>query len=122
LNSKIVNIMGLVGGIVVFVVLASSLAKNLSRVRVGEAVVEKTRAKIEKAESENQKLSIEAEVTQRDAFIEKQFRDKMGLVREGEITVVLPEANIVKRLSPQILEEEEVKPKPNWQKWLDLFL
>lgn len=121
MNSKIVNIMGLVGGIVVFVILISSLIKSISRIKVGDSVIEKTKVKIEKAEAENAKLAEQLKITQSEEFLEKQLRDKLGLAKEGEIILVLPEADIVRKLAPQIPIEIEIKPKPNWQKWVDLF-
>lgn len=121
MNSKIVNIMGLVGSIVVFVILISSLVKNVNRIRVGDTVIEKTKLKIEKAEAENKKLAEQLKITQSEEFLEKQLRDKLGLAKEGEIILVLPEADIVRKLSPQIQEEIDAKPKPNWQKWVEMF-
>ncbi len=121
MKSKIVNIMGLVGSIAIFMVLVSSLVKSINRIKIGDSVIEKTKVKIEKAEVENQKLAEQLKITQSEEFMEKQLRDKLGLAREGEIILVLPEADIVRKLSPQIPEEIEEKPKPNWQKWMDLF-
>ena len=121
MNSKIVNIMGLVASTLIFLVLASSLVKSIKRIRMGDGVIEKTRIKIEKAEIENQKLAEQLKVTQSEEFMEKQLRDKLGLAKEGEIILVLPEADIVRKLSPQIPEEVEAKPKTNFQKWMDLF-
>jgi len=121
MNSKIVNIMGLVASIIIFFVLASSLIKSIKRIQMGDAVIEKTKLKIEKVNEENKKLSEQLEITQSEEFLEKQLRNKLGLAKEGEIILVLPEADIVRKLSPIIPEEEEVKPKPNWQKWVELF-
>ena len=113
--------MGLVGSIAIFMVLVSSLVKSINRIKIGDSVIEKTKVKIEKAEVENQKLAEQLKITQSEEFMEKQLRDKLGLAREGEIILVLPEADIVRKLSPQSPEEIEEKPKPNWQKWMDLF-
>lgn len=113
--------MGLVASLVVFVILASSLVKSVKRIRIGDDVIEKTKVKIEKTEEENKKLSEQLQITQSEEFMEKQLRDKMGLAKEGEILLVLPEASIVKKLSPQIPDEEETKPKTNLQKWMELF-
>lgn len=121
MNSKIVNIMGLVGSLAVFMILASSLIKSLNRIKMGDAVIQKTKVKIESAEAENQKLADQLKVTQSQEFMEKQLRDKMGLAKEGEIVLVLPEADIVRKLAPQISEEEEAKPKSNLEKWMELF-
>lgn len=121
MNSKIVNIMGLVGSVLIFMILISSLFKSINRIKVGNTVIEKTKAKIEKSEAENQKLSDQLKVIQSEEFMEKQLRDKLGLAKEGEIILVLPEADIVRKLSPQIPIEVEIKPKSNWQKWVELF-
>lgn len=121
MNSKIVNIMGLVGALIIFVILTSSFVKSLNRIKMGDTVIQKTKVKIEKAEEENKKLSEQLEITQSEEFLENQLRNKLGLAKEGEIILVLPEADIVRKLSPIIPVEEEIKPKPNWQKWLELF-
>ena len=121
MNSKIVNIMGLVASITVFMILISSLFKSVARIKVGNAVIEKTKAKIEKSEAENQKLADQLKITESEEFMEKQLRDKLGLAKEGEIILVLPEPEIVKKLSPQIPMEVEIKPKSNLQKWMELF-
>ena len=113
--------MGLVAAVIIFMILASSLIKSLKRIKEGNTVIEKTKVKLEKINEENKKLAEQLEVTLSEEFIEKQLRDKLGLAKEGEIIIILPEASIVKKLAPQIPEEEEVKPKPNWRKWLELF-
>jgi len=120
-NKKIVNIMGLVGSVAIFIVLASSMVKSLRRIKEGDVIIEKTQSRLEKINEENKKLSEQLQVTQSEEFLEKQLRNKLGLAKEGEIILVLPEASVVRKLSPIIPEEEEVKPKPNWKKWLELF-
>jgi cell division protein FtsB len=121
MKQKLVNIIGLLASIVIFLILTSSLVKSLKRIAEGKALVRRNEAKLEKIQKENEKLEEQLKIIQSDEFVEKQLRNKLGLVKEGEIVVVLPEADIVKRLSPIIPEEEEVKPKPNWQRWIDLF-
>lgn len=121
LNKKIVNIIGLLISITVCLILALSLIKNISRVKYGREIIQKNEAKLNKVRDENKRLEDELKKVQSEDFIEKQFRDKLGLVKEGEIVMVLPEADIVKKLSPIIPQEEEEKPKPNWQKWWELF-
>ena len=121
MNRKIVNIMGLVGSLLVFLILASSLVKSIRRIKEGNAVIEKTKVRLEKINEENNKLSNQLQITQSDEFMEKQLRDKLGLAKEGEIILILPEPDIVRKLAPIIPEEEEIKPKTNLEKWIDLF-
>jgi len=120
-NKKIVNIIGPLASIVLFVILFSSFFKSLKRIREGDALIKKSQIKLEKQEDENKKLEEQVRMVQSDEFVEKQLRNKLGLVREGEIVIVLPEADIVRKLAPIIPEEEEAKPKRNYIKWLDLF-
>jgi len=120
-NKKIVNIIGPLTSIVLLVVLTSSFIKGIKRIRDGDALIKKNQAKLEKQVEENKKLEEQVKIVQSDEFMEEQLRNKLGLVKEGEIVIVLPEADIVRKLAPIIPEEEEVKSKPNWQKWMELF-
>lgn len=113
--------MGLVGALVVFLILASSMLKSLKRIREGDVLIEKTRVRLEKIDQENQKLTEQLQMTESEEFVEKQMRNKLGLAKEGEIIIVLPEPDIVKRLVPILPKDEEIRLKPNWQKWLELF-
>ena len=121
MNRKIVNIMGLVGSLLVFLILASSLVKSIRRIKEGNAVIEKTKVRLEKINEENNKLSNQLQITQSDEFVEKQLRDKLGLAKEGEIILILPEPDIVRKLAPVVPEEETIKPKTNLGKWIELF-
>lgn len=121
MKQKIVNIMGLVLPILTFLILASSLVKGVTRIRQGNEIIKKTEMKLAKISEENRKLEEQVQVVSSPEYKEKQLRDKMGLVKEGEIIIVLPEAEIVKKLAPILPKGEEVKLKPNWLKWMDLF-
>lgn len=97
------------------------MIKSLQRIAEGNKLIEKTNSRLEKLKEENLALEKQVEITKSDEFIEKQLRDKLGLVKEGEIILVLPEDEVVKKFSPNIPESDSVKPKANWQKWLDIF-
>src|SRR3989339_2001789 len=113
MKQKLVNIIGLIASVVIFLILVSSLIKSLKRINEGKALVKRNEAKLEKIQKENERLEEQLKIIQSDEFVEKQLRNKLGLVKEGEIVIVLPEDDIVKKLSPVIPEEEEIKPKPN---------
>ena len=52
-------------------------------------------------------------------FIEQQARDKLGLAKEGETIVIIPEEKINQVLG---MAKQVVEPRlPNWQGWLRLF-
>lgn len=121
MNKKLVNIIGFVALLIFFVVLISSFIKSIKRIREGDTLIEKTRVKLEKLNEENKKLEDQLKITQSEDFVEKQLRDKLGLAKEGEIVLVLPDNETLKKLAPVIPGEEEVALKPNWKKWIDLF-
>ena len=56
-----------------------------------------------------------------EEYIEKQLRDNLGLAKEGEIVVVLPDEEILRKIAPSVPEEEDILPDPTWKKWLKLF-
>lgn len=59
--------------------------------------------------------------TRTEEYIETELRQKLGLTRENEIVIILPEDEVVRRFAPnQELYTEEL-PDPNWKKWVKLF-
>lgn len=121
MNKKLVNIIGFVFLLIIFVVLVSSFIKSIKRIKEGDVLIEKTNIKLEKLNQENKKLEDQLKITQSEEFVEKQLRDKLGLAKEGEIILVLPDNETLKKLAPVMPSEEEIILKPNWMKWIDLF-
>lgn len=102
--------------------LGLNLAKDISHAREIKSQIDEQKAKVAKIESENAKLEAELLRTQSADFIEKQVRDKLGLGREGEAVVVLPEPEILKKLAPELNREVQTLPDPNWLRWVRLFI
>lgn len=103
------------------VFLLITLGRNILRIRSSGTRVDEARLNVEKLSEENKKLQEQLEIAQSEQFVEKQLRDKLGLAKEGEVVVVLPEDEILRKFSPQIQVEEDALPDPNWRKWLNLF-
>ncbi len=103
------------------VLLLISTLRNIQKVAGIRSQVEKERQKVEKMQADNTKLEEQIAQAQGSDFIEKQIRDKLGLVKPGEAIVVLPDIEILKKLAPQETSEEDTLPDPNWKKWLKLF-
>jgi cell division protein FtsB len=65
----------------------------------------------------NKKLKAELSYVQSQTFIEEQARDKLFMSKPGEQDVLIPKS---------LIQPEKSKPKPdtrpNWQKWIDLFV
>ena len=107
-------------GLVVLMIF--SLFGSISKMKDVNLVVNKEIAKIEALKKEKERLQADLEKAQSEEFMEKQLRDKLGMAKEGEIVVILPDAETVKKFAPSINSEEETLPDPNWRKWLKLFL
>lgn len=110
------------GIFVLTVLMVISIVRNIGKVARIRGEVEGERRKIEKIKKENEELEKQVSEIQGVEFMEKQLRDKLGLVKEGETIVVLPDEETLKKLAPKAYEEEDTLPDPNWKKWLKLFL
>lgn len=105
-----------------FVLLTISLIRNIMKISQAGKRIDEANLRVEELKEENLKLSKRLDEVQSQAYIEKELRDKLGLVRQGETILVLPEEDIIRSLAPKLVEEEETLPEPNWKKWLKLFL
>ena len=76
-----------------------------------------TQKELEYLKNENKKLKSELSYAQTDEFIEKEARDKLLFVKEGEQQVLIPKEAVERQA-----QEQEIRvPKPNWKKWWELF-
>ena len=106
---------------VLILILAVSVIRNVRKAISIRSEIAREQAKVDKIKEQNARLEREIAQTQSETFIEKQVRDKLGLVKEGEAIVVLPDEETLRKLAPQIPMEEDTLPDPNWKKWLKLF-
>ena len=107
--------------IFLFLLMFVSLIRNILRVVESNKRIEKAQDQVERLKKENEELEEKLAVTKSEGYIEKQLRDKLGLAKEGEIVIVLPDEKILETLAPKLEEEEETLPDPNWKKWLKIF-
>ncbi len=99
-----------------------SLYKNALNVRMVEKKISDKDKEVQKKRDEQSELQKKLEYTQSQEFMEKQLRDKLGLAKEGEIVVVLPPPEVLRKFAPKHEDEVVKLPDPNWKKWVDLFL
>lgn len=107
--------------VLVLVLLTMSLVRNILRISQAENRVDDVRERVESLRQENEKLKDELEKVEGEAYVEFQAREKLSLTKEGEIVVVLPDKEVLRKIAPKIEEEEEVLPESTWQRWLKLF-
>jgi len=99
-----------------------SLIRNVFRIVGASKKIDEARGRVENLSEENEELKRQLAQAQSEVFIETQFRDRLGLSKEGEIIVVLPDEDTLRKIAPALAEEEETLPDPPWRKWLKLFL
>lgn len=115
--SRLVNY--LVWGLIAILLL--STVRNIGKVLRIKGVVAEEKRRIAKIEAENHDLERRAAEIQDPEFIEKEIRDKLGLVKSGEAIVVLPDESTLRKLAPTIESESDSLPDPIWRKWVKLF-
>jgi cell division protein FtsB len=80
---------------------------------------EKSQAKLDQTAGENEELKKQLGYVKSTEFVEKEAREKLGMAKEGETTLILPE-NL-----NQVIESREKETKqeqvPNWKKWAQFF-
>ena len=106
---------------VLVLMLIVSTVKNINRVISIRKQVALEKAKVEKMQSENEKLQAQIIESQTQEFIDKQIRNRLGLMKDGETVVILPEEEIIRSMAPEMEANEEIFLDPNWMEWMKLF-
>ncbi len=107
--------------ILILIALALSLVRNILQIRSVNEKISQAEEGVEELKQEGKQLEAEIESLGSDEYIEKQLREKLGLAKEGEIVLVLPDEDTLRKLAPKRVVEEDVLPEPNWRKWVRLF-
>lgn len=120
LKNKVERLLGYGIWALVIIFLFSTI-KNIGRVSNIRKQVAYEKERVEKMRAENIKLEEQIAEANSSAYIEKQIRDKLGLAKDGEVVVILPDNEIVKSLAPLLVDVENSLPDSNWVKWKKLF-
>lgn len=107
--------------ILLCVLFTISMIRTVIKVNAAKNRVVAERERVEKLKEESLILENQLKIIQGNEFLEKQLRDKLGLAKEGETVLILPDQESLKKLVPPILDEEETLPLPIWRKWVQLF-
>ncbi len=111
----------IISGLVIFIslYLIVSLSRGIIYLIQKEKIIGQEQLKLEKLKVETQTLKEQLDYVRSEEFVEKEAREKLGLTKEGETVVILPEGfQEMIELSQKGVETEET---PNWKQWLGLF-
>src|SRR5882672_8649241 len=112
MRAKVVYILIIVIGLT----FSFGLAKNLYQTYQNSTVLTLARQKLAVLQEENKKLLAENAEAKSPGFIERQAREVLGLVKPGEVVVILPppEASPAPSTADKLV-------RPIWQQWWSLF-
>jgi len=101
--------------VIVSLLLVVSMSKSIYNLWKKKDIVRERRAELENLKAENITLQQQLKEAQSPEFIEKQAREKLGLLKEGETIVLMPNDKT------QMTNGETRENLPIWKKWWRLF-
>jgi cell division protein FtsB len=109
--------------IIISFLLVVSLIGNISRTRHMQQTLAEAEKSLEELRSKQATLQQDLSVIESDFYLEKEARNKLGLVKENEIVIVLPNEEILRQLAHRKENSDEYEElRPNWKKWVELFI
>lgn len=107
-------------GVAIYMIVA--LIRNLMDFSGLGSRVEEINAEVENLKKENERLKVVSERVNTQEFEEYTIREKLGMVKPGEMVVLLPNDYLDQKKGSSLEEEIVVQESvANWQKWLKLF-
>ena len=85
--------------------------------RENAKTVENAEERLQRLKKENEALKAEFEYKKSNEFAEEEIRNKLGLAKEDEVVLILPNEED----SSQLTVHSSQSLKPNWAKWKKLF-
>jgi len=107
----------------IFIVMGFSLFRNIIKIKNAKQQIKSAKNQLTELNDNQDKLKEDLDLIQSQQYLDKEAHDKLNLVHEGEVVLVLPEDDVLRRLSPRTQkQEEEMRPLTNWEAWLELFI
>lgn len=105
------------------IVVTFSVFRNATYLIKSQNELAGAQAKLKSQQAEFDHLQQTVSQMSTDTYQETIMRDKLGLAKEGEQVIFLPEDTQLIALSPRKKQLTQVAlPDPNWKKWAKLFL
>ncbi len=100
------------------ITVAISFVKSVQKLWLVDARVAQLKADVKRLEQEKKELSVRNNEAESPEFVEKEAREKLGLGKEGETVVVLPEDTHRSQIQDQNVAGDN---DANWRRWLKVF-
>ena len=102
--------------VLVLLVIIKNNISGIVRTLEDENTAENLKEKLVSEQKKNQFLKEHLFYVKTNQFVEEEAREKLSMSRPGEYVVIAPTAG------PLNQEKIEIDTRPNWRRWLDLFL
>lgn len=100
------------------IVFSTNLVKSVLETRANLGRLDRLKKEVSLLASGVESLKREEEYKKSPEFLEREARDKLGLVKKDEKLLILPEPeNILRGSDLQVLNDVKVDKTPNWIKW-----
>lgn len=107
-------------GVIIFeIILIISLVQGIGKSRRARERVDSLVAVRNELGEERRELLKRLEYVQGEDYLERIAREELGLAKEGEVVVIMPE--IDGRVGVEGELGDQIEEKANWRKWLDVF-
>lgn len=115
---RFVNYKFIIGGVFLIILLLFlvNTTTDLLRIQRTGSVVDGLENELREKENHNKFLIEQLKYVQTNEFIERESREKLGLVKQDEVVVQERIGNSVNT------KLEEKLSKPNWKLWIELFI
>ncbi|BCX14376.1 MAG: hypothetical protein KatS3mg088_059 [Patescibacteria group bacterium] len=110
-----------IGLLILSILIIGAFFRNFSKLKKAKEKIAEKEREINDLKKKNEEIKNRLKEISSDSYIEKQLRDSLGMSKEGEKVVVLPDEETLKSFVPNIYTKEEVTEQTNWKKWLDFF-
>ncbi|MCX7928747.1 MAG: hypothetical protein N2558_03635 [Patescibacteria group bacterium] len=108
-------------GIVFLLLFLSSFFKTLFQYFSAINIVSKYEQKVQVELDKQSEIKEKLKETDDFYFAEKMLRDKLGMARQGEIVVVLPSEDELRKIVPRLYDDVKEEKVSNWEMWLKIF-
>lgn len=100
-------------------VLIVNLSRSIYDIWRKKDIVHEREAALAEAQEQNEELKKKIADAESPEFIEKVAREKLGLVKDKEVVVLMDTSKITSKDSEN--EAKSLDTDPNWKRWWKLF-
>lgn len=108
--------------IILFIIATISIVRSIYGLLGKDNAVREAEKNVEELRQEQAQLIELQKTVNSPEFIEKEARNRLGLVKEGEVVVILPPADVLRSIAPPEQGMENYPEEdPVWRRWSKMF-